>query len=179
MWEHLITGTSAKLTYFPRISFPFPFPCPMRRDCLTVSAQEINVLILLNPVTHGETDGSSMCSVWVCFFIFVLWFKHCLFCLLPKRILSTGANSYIKCSSIYQQHECFAWWNLKERTVSNGVFRDAACLELRTDWKGSHDSWMFPVLEFLVMFFRVSLVSLLHAKLGDHCHTYLTGMLWG
>lgn len=75
MWAHLATGTSAKLFYFPRISFPFPFPYPMRRGCLTVSAQEISVLILLSPLTHGETDGSSMCSVWVCFFIFVLWFN--------------------------------------------------------------------------------------------------------
>lgn len=64
-----------KLFYFPRISFPFPFPCPMRRGCLTVSAQETHVLILLNPLTHGEPDGSGVCSVWVCFFIFVLWFN--------------------------------------------------------------------------------------------------------
>lgn len=47
-----------------------------------LSAQEISVLIFLNPLAHGETDGSSMCSVWVCFFIFVLWFNtafsaHC------------------------------------------------------------------------------------------------------
>ena len=34
--------------------------------------------------------------------------KHCLFCLLPKRTLSMGANSYIKRSFLCQQHECFA-----------------------------------------------------------------------
>lgn len=34
--------------------------------------------------------------------------QRCLFCLLPKRTLSTGTNSYIKRSSLCQQCKCFA-----------------------------------------------------------------------
>lgn len=61
--------------FFTFPGFPSPFPCPVRRGCLTVSAQETHVLIFLNPLTHGEPDGSSVCSIWVCFFISVLWFN--------------------------------------------------------------------------------------------------------
>lgn len=177
MWEHLVTGTSAKLLYFPRISFPFPFPCPMRRGCLTVSAQETHVLILLNPLTHGEPDGSSMCSIWVCFFISVLWFNTAFSACCQKGHSQQGPtpafNALPYVSSVNALPDEI--W----RTLSNGLFRDATCLEARTDWKGNHDSWIFPILVFLVTFFRVSLASLCHAKSGDHCHTYLTGVLWG